>query len=128
MACSTRIIIATIGSRGDVQPYINLAQGLRDTGYDVTLATNPTLCPLVAQHGVKATPVGRPVDMGVEAERLLEKSFDNMWIGMIRVMQLGGRLVEEAFPDVLAACQDADLVVTSDTGSGVVEAEKLGKP
>jgi UDP:flavonoid glycosyltransferase YjiC (YdhE family) len=50
-----------------------------------------------------------------------------MWIGMIRVMQLGGRLVEEAYPDVLAICKDADLVVTSDTGSGVVEAEKLGK-
>ena len=128
MTYSTRIIIATIGSRGDVQPYINLSQGLLDAGYDVTLATNPTLCPLVEQHGITATPVGSPVDMGAEAERLLERSFDNMWIGMIRVMQLGGRLVEEAFPDVLAVCQDADLVVTSDTGSGVVEAEKLGKP
>lgn len=122
------IVIPTIGSRGDVQPYINLAQGLRNAGHNVTLATNPTLCPLVEQHGVKAAPVGCSVDMGAEAERLLEKSFDNMWVGMIRVMQLGGRLVEEAFPDVLAACQDADLVVTSDTGSGVVEAEKLNKP
>jgi sterol 3beta-glucosyltransferase len=123
-----KIIIPTIGSRGDVQPYINLAQGLRDAGHDVILATNPTLCPLVEQHGIRAAPVGQAVDMGVEAERLLEKSFDNMWIGMIRMMRLGGRLVEEAFSDVLAACRDADLVVTSDTGSGVVEAEKLGKP
>jgi hypothetical protein len=63
--------------------------------------------------------------MGAEGARLLERSFDNMWIGMIRVMRLGARLVEEAYPDVLAACQTADLVVTSDTGSGVVEAEKL---
>lgn len=128
MVHSSDIVISTIGSRGDVQPYINLAQGLRDAGHDVTLATNPTLCTLVEQHGVTATPVGRPVDMGAEAQRLLEKSFDNMWISVIRVMQLGGRLVEEAFPDVLAACQDADLVITSDTGSGVVEAEKLSKP
>lgn len=123
-----KIILPTIGSRGDVQPYLNLAQGLRDAGHEVTLATNPTLCALVEQHGVKAAPVGRPVDMGAVAERLLEKSLDNMWIGMIRVMKLGGRLVEEAFTDVLAACRDADLVVTSDTGSGVVEAEILGKP
>ncbi|MFZ6026821.1 MAG: glycosyltransferase [Chloroflexota bacterium] len=123
-----KIVIATIGSRGDVQPYINLAQGLRDAGHTVTLATNPTLCPLVEQHGLHVTAVGSPVDMGAEAERLLEKSFDNMWIGMIRVMQLGGRLVEEAFPDVLTVCETADLVITSDTGSGVVEAEKLGKP
>jgi sterol 3beta-glucosyltransferase len=123
-----KIVVATIGSRGDVQPYINLSQGLRDAGHDVTLATNPTLCPLVEQHGIQTVPVGSPVDMGAEGARLLEKSFDNMWIGMIRVMQLGARLVEEAYPDVLAACQTADLVVTSDTGSGVVEAEKLGKP
>jgi sterol 3beta-glucosyltransferase len=122
------ILVATIGSRGDVQPYINLSQGLQAAGHHVTLATNPSLCPLVAQHGIHAAPVGRPVDMGAEGARLMEQSFDNMWIGMLRVMQLGARLVEEAYPDVLALCRDADLVVTSDTGSGVVEAEKLGVP
>jgi hypothetical protein len=52
---------------------------------------------------------------------MYQSVFSNMWIGMIRVMQLGGRLLEEAFPDVLAVCQGADLVVTSDTGSGVDE-------
>lgn len=71
-----KIIIPTTGSRDGVQPYINLTQGLRDAGHDVTLATNPTLCPSVEQHGVKAAPVGRSVDMGAEAERLLEKSLD----------------------------------------------------
>jgi sterol 3beta-glucosyltransferase len=123
-----KIVVVTIGSRGDVQPYINLSQGLRDAGHDVTLATNPTLCPLVEAHGVKATRIGRPVDMGMEGARLMEKSFDNMWIGMVRVMQLGARLVEEAYPDVLAACKNVDLVVTSDTGSGVAESEKLDIP
>jgi len=123
-----RIVIATIGSRGDVQPYLNLGQGLRDAGHEVTLATNPTLCPLAEQHGLHAVPVGRPVDMGAEGARLMAQSFDNMWLGMIRVMQLGGRLVEEAYPDVLAVCRTTDLVVTSDTGCGVVEAEKLDKP
>ncbi len=34
-----KIVVATIGSRGDVQPYINLCQGLRDAGHDVVLAT-----------------------------------------------------------------------------------------
>ena len=123
-----KIIIATIGSRGDVQPYLNLAQGLLTAGHDVHLATNPTLGELSEAHGVPFIPVGHPVDMGAEGARLLAKSFDNMWIGMLRVMQLGARLVEEAYPDVLAACRDADLIVTSDTGSGVAEAEKLARP
>lgn len=123
-----KILIATIGSRGDVQPYINLAQGLLAAGYDVRLVSNPTLGGLAESHHIPFLPAGRPVDMGAEGARLLEKSFDNMWIGLIRVMQLGARLVEEAYPEVLAACKDADLVITSDTGSGVAEAEKLGKP
>lgn len=123
-----KIIIATIGSRGDVQPYVNLAQGLLSAGHDVRLASNPTLDSLVASHGVPFIPVGSPVDMGAEGARLLEKSFDNMWIGLMRVMQLGARLVEEAYPDTLEVCKDAALVITSDTGSGVAEAEKLDKP
>lgn len=123
-----KIIVATIGSRGDVQPYINLCQGLQAAGHDVTLATNPTLCPLAAAHGVKSAPVGPPVDMGEVGARLLEQSFNNMWIGMIRVMQLGARLVQQAFPDVLALCRGADLVIVSDMGSGIAEAEKLGIP
>jgi UDP:flavonoid glycosyltransferase YjiC (YdhE family) len=123
-----KIVIATIGSRGDVQPYVNLAQGLISAGHSVYLASNPTLSSLVTSHNIPFLPVGHPVDMGFEGARLLEKSFDNMWLGLIRVMQLGARLVEEAYPDVLAACRDVDLVITSDTGSGVAEAEKLGKP
>jgi sterol 3beta-glucosyltransferase len=123
-----RIVVATIGSRGDVQPYINLCQGLRDAGHDVVLATNPTLCPLAASHGLRPVPVGLAVDMGEAGARLMAQSFNNMWIGMIRVMQLGARLVEEAYPDVLKACSNADLVITSDTTSGIAEAEKLGMP
>jgi sterol 3beta-glucosyltransferase len=123
-----KIIVATIGSRGDVQPYINLCQGLQEAGHQVVLATNPTLCALAASHGVQSQPVGPAVDMGEVGARLLAQSFNNMWIGMIRVMQLGAKLVEEAYPDVRKACQSADLVITTDSASGVAEAENLGVP
>jgi sterol 3beta-glucosyltransferase len=89
-----KIIVATIGSRGDVQPYVNLCQGLKAAGHNVHLASNPTLSGLAETHGIPFVPVGRPVDMGAEGARLFEKSFDNMWIGMIRVMQLAARLIE----------------------------------
>jgi sterol 3beta-glucosyltransferase len=96
-----KIVVATIGSRGDVQPFINLCQGLQEAGLDVTLATNPTLCALAASHGVTSAPVGPAVDMGAVGATLMAQSFNNMWIGMIRVMQFGARLVEEAYPDML---------------------------
>lgn len=123
-----RILIPTIGSRGDVQPYITLAQGLIEAGHTVRIASNPTLSGLVESYGIPFTPVGEPTDMGAEGARLLEKSFGNMWLSMIGVMRLGARLVEEAYPEVLEACRDADLVITSDSTCGIAEAEKLGKP
>ncbi len=123
-----KIIVATIGSRGDVQPYLNLCQGLKAAGHEVSLASNPTVGLLAESHGVPFIPVGHPVDMGAEGARLYTQSLDNMWIGLFRVMGLAARLVEEAYPDVLEACREADLIVTSDTGSGAAEAEKLGKP
>jgi UDP:flavonoid glycosyltransferase YjiC (YdhE family) len=123
-----KILIVTIGSRGDVQPYLNLAQGLLAAGNNVHLASNPTVAALAESHAVPFISVGRPVDMGIEGARLLEQSFGNMWLGLIKVMQLGARLVEEAYPDVLEAARDVDLVITTDTGSGVAEAQKLDKP
>ncbi len=125
---SMKIIIPAMGSRGDVQPYLNLSQGLQAAGHDVTLATNPTLLPLAAAHGVKGAPVGPPVDMGEVGARLLAQSFNNMWIGMLRVMQFGAKLIQEAYPDVLEVCRGADLVITTDTTSGIAEAENLGLP
>ena len=123
-----KIVIPAMGSRGDVQPYLNLSQGLQDAGHDVTLATNPTLLPLAAAHGVKGVPVGPPVDMGEVGARLMAQSFNNMWIGMVRVMQFGAKLIQDAYPDVLEVCRGADLVITTDTTSGIAEAENLGLP
>ena len=86
-----KILIATIGSRGDVQPYLNLAQGLRVAGQAVHLASTPTVASLAESHAVPFIPVGQPVDMAIEGARLLEQSFGNMWMSLIKVMQLGAR-------------------------------------
>jgi UDP:flavonoid glycosyltransferase YjiC (YdhE family) len=123
-----KIVIPAIGSRGDVQPYLNLCQGLQAKGHDVILALNPTLYPLAGQHGLKAVPVGPPVDMGAEGTRLMASSFGNMWIGLIRVMRLASRLIEDAYADTKEACKGADLVIATDSGGGIAEAESLGLP
>jgi sterol 3beta-glucosyltransferase len=123
-----KIVIPAMGSRGDVQPYLNLSQGLQAAGHDVTVATNPSLLSLTVEHGIKGSPVGPPIDMGEVGARLMAQSFNNMWIGMIRVMQFGAKLIQEAYPDVLEACRGADLVITTDTTSGIAEAENLNIP
>ena len=38
-----KIVIPTIGTRGDVQPYIGLALGLINAGHTINLAAHPTM-------------------------------------------------------------------------------------
>ncbi len=57
-----KILIPTIGSRGDVQPFIALAQGLARVGHIVTLASHPVMKTLVESHGVTFAPIGSEID------------------------------------------------------------------
>lgn len=123
-----KIVVPAIGSRGDVQPYIALCQGLQRAGHQTILATNPTLCALVGSYGVTSAAVGPPVDMGLEAAKLWAGSGNNMWLGLIKVMRMASRLIEQAYPDILELCREADLVIVSDPTAGAAEAEQLGIP
>ena len=123
-----KILLPAIGSRGDVQPFISLSQGLLAAGHQVTLATNPTLIELVESYGIPALPVGQPVDMGAAGAEIMDRAGRNWWLGMIRTMQFGFRLVQEAYDDLLRQAGAYDLVITTDTYSGAAEADKLGIP
>ncbi|HEX3148617.1 MAG TPA: glycosyltransferase [Gemmataceae bacterium] len=47
-----RAIVIGIGYRGDVQPLVGLAAGLRAAGYSVTVATHDEFAPLVKEAGL----------------------------------------------------------------------------
>jgi sterol 3beta-glucosyltransferase len=79
------ILILTIGSRGDVQPYIALGLGLQTAGHAVTLCTGTGFAPLVAQYGLRFagldadfmalldTPAGRAALGGKKGTGLLKQ-------------------------------------------------------
>lgn len=48
----TRITILTLGSRGDVQPYIALGVGLKRAGYEVTVGTGKNFESFVRDYGL----------------------------------------------------------------------------
>jgi UDP:flavonoid glycosyltransferase YjiC (YdhE family) len=52
-----KIGIATVGSRGDVQPYLALGQGLRRAGHDVRIIVDRTFTDLVHGAGLEIAPV-----------------------------------------------------------------------
>lgn len=52
-----RVAISTLGTRGDVQPYVALALGLMRRGHDVQLATPEQFAQFVTSHGVSFAPL-----------------------------------------------------------------------
>ena len=47
-----KIFIATIGTRGDVQPYIALGRALMEVGHDITICTCAHFEPFVREYGL----------------------------------------------------------------------------
>jgi UDP:flavonoid glycosyltransferase YjiC (YdhE family) len=61
-----KILIPTIGTLGDVQQFIALAQGLSVAEHTVTLPSNPILRNLVESHGVLFGLTGPDIDLAKE--------------------------------------------------------------
>lgn len=105
-----RILIPTIGSRGDVQPFIALAQGLIQAGHSVTLASHPVMKALVTFYGVPFAPMGPDIDLAEEMAAIRQQS-RNTAVGLIQAMRFGFKMLERSHQDMMALCRDADLVV-----------------
>ena len=122
-----KAIIPTIGTRGDVQPYISLALGLMQAGHIVTVASHPCMRGLVESYGVIFAPMGLDIDIGYETAVIRGKS-PNWMVGFMRVMKFSFTMLEAAHQDLLEHCRAVDLVIVSHSAAGSMEADKLGLP
>lgn len=52
-----KTLILTLGTRGDVQPYVALGAGLQEAGHDVTLATLGRFAGVVEERGLRFAPL-----------------------------------------------------------------------
>lgn len=121
------VIIPTIGTRGDVQPYIALALGLTRAGHAVTLASHPSMKNLVESYEVPFVPMGPDIDIGYETAIIRAKS-PHWMVGFKRVMDFSFAMLERSHTNLLALCRGADLVIVSHTAAGSMEADKLHLP
>ena len=125
------IAIIAPGSRGDVQPYLALGQGLQEAGYNVRLVTHENFEGFVQAHGVEFWPIAGDVQdiaQSGDMRALLERgNFVAILSHMAKEAQRGALALIEGG---LAACRDADLVIAGIGGIfvGVALAEKLGLP
>lgn len=122
-----RVLIPTIGTRGDVQPYIALAAGLEQAGIYATIATHPAMRTLIESYGVRFEPIGPDIDIGRETALIRGRS-PNWLLGFMRVMKFSFSMLEQSHADLLALCRQNDAVLVSHTAAGSIEADQLEMP
>ena len=121
-----RILIATFGSRGDVDPMIAVGVGLKRRGHRVTIATSAMYAQLVESYELSFAAV-RPnlAEMMINSRELLDPELGTEYL--IREMALP--FLDESHADLLAAARGADLLLTHMlTFAGPIVGEQLGLP
>jgi sterol 3beta-glucosyltransferase len=110
-----RVLLATIGTRGDVQPYIALALGLREAGHEVAICTCARFRPMLAEWDLPWLPLdeGLLELLDSSAGRAIFSRLDSI-AGMLRTVpavlrQVGPihrRMVADAWAAVEAFAPD----------------------
>ncbi len=121
------IVLFTMGTRGDVQPYIFLAQALQARGHRVVIGSHPCWSTLVLESGVEFAPVGKDIQIEYEAAKIRGRA-KNPMISMLKTMQFIFKIIEESTDSILENCKGKDLVIVSHSLMGATEAEVLGIP
>lgn len=127
-----RITIITVGSRGDVQPYVALGLGLKAAGHQVRLATDATFEEMIRSRGLDCHPVeGNPREiLDSEEGQALMRTGSNPLAAVDRIFRILRPRMLSMVSDAWDACQGTDAVIFSTFGFFAAQpvAEKMGLP
>lgn len=102
-----KVLISSIGSRGDVQPILALALQFRASGHDARLCVAPNFKDWVESLGVPCLPIGpdlRQITGGTAPKSPLKPSTEQM-------RQFAAHSVRAQFPVLIRAAEGCDLIV-----------------
>lgn len=120
------IFLLTVGSQGDVQPFVALGQGLQNAGHTVTIATGQGFGPLIEPRGLRYAPLNADYLQMIQSPEGKAALAGKNLLSMIRqVMPVLRQVMEDAWQ----AAQDADLIIYHPKAlAGYHIADKLGIP
>jgi vancomycin aglycone glucosyltransferase len=116
-----RVLLSTYGGRGDVEPLVGLAAGLRGLGAEVRVCAPPEWGERLAEVGVPLVPLGMPV------RQLLDEATRPSAADVPRIQ---AALMAEQFDKLPAVAEDCNALVSAGlfpvAASAQSVAEKLG--
>jgi sterol 3beta-glucosyltransferase len=110
------VTMLTVGSRGDVQPFVAFGAGLQDAGHRVRVCTHPRFQALVEQLGLEFAPLAQGAvalrGETKEGRRWAQRSSRWMpaWVGLL---QDARSVARRRLRDAAQGCDGADVIVAS---------------
>lgn len=123
---SMKITCLTIGSRGDVQPYIALCKGLLAEGHKPRIATHGEFQGWIESHGIEFAKVeGDPAEL----MRLCIENGTFTWAFLREANSTFRGWLDDLLDSAYKACEGSEMLIESPSAmAGIHIAEKLGIP
>ncbi|KKC36646.1 hypothetical protein WH87_13465 [Devosia epidermidihirudinis] len=124
-----RIALVTIGTQGDVQPYLALAIALKEKGYSVILGASEEFQGMVEGYGIEFHTLGPSIQSFLQQQRFENAMSQSMLINGPSLLRQGQQIVDTAARHAWNMCQGADmLILNMNTSFGIDIAEALHIP
>ena len=124
-----RIAIATIGTLGDVQPFVALALTLKKRGYEVVLGTSGDFEQFVTSHGVDFFSLGGDVQAFLRQSQFDSAMTKSVVLHAPGLLRDGQKILKEAGKRAWQMAQQADAIVFQNNTTFCIDiAEALDIP
>ena len=105
-----RVVILTIGTHGDVQPFVALARGLREAGHEPLIVAPEAFGDFVASNGVDFTPF--PGDPAAFIQNLVDRGGSRLLL-VREVISFAMPIARKVLSTALAVSRGADVILSS---------------
>jgi sterol 3beta-glucosyltransferase len=110
-----KIAITTVGTRGDLQPYIALGVGLKEAGHEVLIVSSKNEEMFVKNYGLDFFSLNVDIQKLMDGDEVQEMSKGNNPFKFILSHLKGSkklkRLMVETQAEIWTACQTADIII-----------------
>jgi sterol 3beta-glucosyltransferase len=110
-----KIVITTVGTRGDLQPYIALGVGLKEVGHEVLIVSSKNEEAFVKNYGLDFFSLNVDIQKLMDGDEVQEMSKGNNPLKFILSHLKGSkklkRLMVETQAEIWTACQTADIII-----------------
>lgn len=124
-----RIAMATLGTQGDIQPYVALARAMQERGYSVVLGTTDDFEAMITSYGVEFWSLGSSMQEFVKQAQFDKAMNQSLLVNAPGLLRQGQRIVDRAARSAWEMSQGADAIILNmNTSFSIDIAEALDVP